>query len=206
MDGLLRVGRHRPAVREAREVAAPQAPAGALERVEAPPNALPEPPRARYPRSRRPLMGGVAEGVLARRRVLATPKSPAERLLAQDHGPERVHRTLPPFPGMLSEPPGADPHAGWCGRGQGKPGLYPTVSRLRGRLSPATMRSADLSGVGPRRRTPPPSRDSPPSPSSPATRRRSQGQRRHAEQLRRVNLIERQRDQSESEAVSDART
>ena len=25
---------------------------------------------------------------------------------------------------MLSEPPGADPHAGWCGRGQGKPGLY----------------------------------------------------------------------------------
>jgi len=26
---------------------------------------------------------------------------------------------------MLSEPPGADPHGGWCGRGQGKPGLYP---------------------------------------------------------------------------------
>ena len=26
---------------------------------------------------------------------------------------------------MLSEPPGADPHAGWCGRGQGKPGPYP---------------------------------------------------------------------------------
>jgi hypothetical protein len=26
---------------------------------------------------------------------------------------------------MLSEPPGADPHAGWCGRGQGEPGLYP---------------------------------------------------------------------------------
>jgi Transposase DDE domain group 1 len=28
---------------------------------------------------------------------------------------------------MLSEPPGADPHAGWCGRGQGKPGLYPIL-------------------------------------------------------------------------------
>ena len=27
--------------------------------------------------------------------------------------------------GMLREPPGADPHAGWCGRGRGKPGLYP---------------------------------------------------------------------------------
>lgn len=26
---------------------------------------------------------------------------------------------------MLSEPPGADPHAGWCGRGQGEPGPYP---------------------------------------------------------------------------------
>src|SRR3954470_14857884 len=46
MDGLLRVGRHLPAIREARQVAAPQATAGALEGVEAPPNALPEPPRA----------------------------------------------------------------------------------------------------------------------------------------------------------------
>ena len=125
MDRLLRVCRHHPAVREAREVAAPQAQTGALERVEAPTNALPEPPRARYPRPRRPLMGGVAEGLLARRRILATPTGPAERLLAQDRWPERVHRPLPPFPGMLSEPPGADPHAGWCGRGQGKPGLYP---------------------------------------------------------------------------------
>ena len=125
MDRLLRVCRHHPAVREAREVAAPQAQTGALERVEAPTNALPEPPRARYPRPRRPLMGGVAEGLLARRRILATPTRPAERLLAQDRWPERVHRPLPPFPGMLSEPPGADPHAGWCGRGQGKPGLYP---------------------------------------------------------------------------------
>ena len=125
MDGLLRVGQHHPALREAREVVAPQATAGALERVEAPTNALPEPTRARYPRSRRPLMGGIAEGLLARRRVLATPTRAAERLLAQDHGPERFHRPLPPFPGMLSEPPGADPHAGWCGRGQGEPGLYP---------------------------------------------------------------------------------
>src|SRR5205807_3074931 len=92
-----------------------------------PTNALPEPPRARYPRPRRPLMGGVAEGLLARRRILATPTGPAERLLAHDRWPERVHRPLPPFPGMLSEPPGADPHAGWCGRGQGEPGLYPST-------------------------------------------------------------------------------
>ena len=125
MDGLLRVGHHHPAVREAREVVAPQATAGALERVEAPTNALPEPTRARYPRTRRTLMGGVTEGLLARRRILATPKSPAERLLAHDRWPERVYRALPPFPGMLSEPPGADPHAGWCGRGQGEPGPYP---------------------------------------------------------------------------------
>ena len=106
---------------------APQAPTGALERVEAPTNALPEPPRARHPRPRRPLMGGVTEGVLARRRILATPTSAPQRLLAHDHRPERVRRPLPPFPGMLSEPPGADPHAGWCGRGQGKPGLYPIL-------------------------------------------------------------------------------
>jgi len=75
--------------------------------------------------SRRRQLGGLAKGILARRGVLATPKSTAERLLAQDHGPERIHRTLPTCPGMLSEPPGADPHAGWCGRGQGEPGLYP---------------------------------------------------------------------------------
>ena len=48
-------------------------------------------------------------------------------------GPERVHRSLPPFPGMLSEPPGADPHAGWCGRGQGEPGLYP-IRAAAGRI------------------------------------------------------------------------
>ena len=68
-------------------------------------------------------MGSAAEGVPARRQVLAAPTRAAERLLAQDRWPERVHRRLPPFPGMLSELPGADPHAGWCGRGQGKPGL-----------------------------------------------------------------------------------
>src|SRR5205814_10476788 len=124
------------AERAAREVVAPKATAGALERVEAPTNALPEPPLARDPRSRRPLMGGVAEGVLACRRVLATPKGIAERLLAQDHGPERVHRPLPPFPGMLSEPPGADPHAGWCGRGQGEPGPYPILRGARRREAP----------------------------------------------------------------------
>jgi RNA-directed DNA polymerase len=54
MDGVLRVRRQHPAVREAREVAAPQATAGALEGVEAPTNALPEPPRARDPRPGRP--------------------------------------------------------------------------------------------------------------------------------------------------------
>src|SRR5438105_749282 len=127
MDRLLRVCRHRPAVREARQMAAPQALTGALERVEAPTNALPEPPRARYPRPGCPQLGSLAEGVLARRWVLATPKSTAKRLLAQDHGPKRIHRSLPTFPGMLSEPPGADPHAGWCGRGQGKPGPYPIL-------------------------------------------------------------------------------
>src|SRR5919109_3911688 len=153
MDGVLRVRRHRPAVREAREVAAPQAQTGALEGVEAPTDALPEPPRARYPRPRRPLMGGLAEGILARRRVLATPDRPAQRLLAQDHGPEGVHRSLPPFPGMLSEPPGADPHAGWCGRGQGEPGLYP-IRCGGGRRRGAAGRPAPRAVVPPADPTP----------------------------------------------------
>jgi len=29
--------------------------------------------------------------------------------------------------GTLSEPPDADPHVRWCGRGQGKPGPYPIL-------------------------------------------------------------------------------
>src|SRR4051812_32779372 len=136
MDGVLRVRRHLPAVREARQVAAPQAQTGALEGVEAPTNALPEPPRARDPRPRRPLLGGVAEGLLARCRVLATPESPAQRLLAQDHRPERIPRPVPSLPGMLSEPPGADPHAGWCGRGQGEPGPYPILRAPGGETPP----------------------------------------------------------------------
>jgi hypothetical protein len=39
---------------------------------------------------------------------------------------------------MLSEPPGADPHAGWCGRGQGEPGLYPMYARHDQRLGGAS--------------------------------------------------------------------
>jgi Group II intron, maturase-specific domain len=31
---------------------------------------------------------------------------------------------------MRREPPGADPHAGWCGRGRGEPGPYPILGRL----------------------------------------------------------------------------
>ena len=29
--------------------------------------------------------------------------------------------------GMQREPPGADPHAGWCGRGRGELGSYPML-------------------------------------------------------------------------------
>ena len=140
--GLLRVCRHHPAVRAARQMAAPQAQTGALERVEAPTNALPEPPHTRcHPRPRRPLMGGITDGLLARRRILATPTRAAQHLLAQDHRPERVHRPLPPLPGMLSEPPGADPHAGWCGRGQGEPGLYPILRAPGGENCPRRLTS-----------------------------------------------------------------
>ena len=120
------------------EVAAPQAQAGALEGVEAPTNALPEPPRARYPRPRRPLMGGSQKGYWRVAGSWPLQTRPAQRLLAQDHGPERIPRPLPPLPGMLSEPPGADPHAGWCGRGRGEPGPYPI--RCGGGRQPRTSR------------------------------------------------------------------
>ena len=36
--------------------------------------------------------------------------------------------------GMLSEPPGADPHAGWCGGRRGEPGAYPMYARHDQRL------------------------------------------------------------------------
>jgi hypothetical protein len=39
---------------------------------------------------------------------------------------------------MLSEPPGADPHAGWCGRGQGEPGPYPIPWEPGAATLPAT--------------------------------------------------------------------
>ncbi len=34
--------------------------------------------------------------------------------------------------GMQREPPGADPHAGWCGRGRGEP--VPLPDSMGGRL------------------------------------------------------------------------
>ena len=33
-----------------------------------------------------------------------------------------------------AQPPGADPHAGWCGRGSGKPDPYPDLSLLAGAI------------------------------------------------------------------------
>jgi len=49
---------------------------------------------------------------------------------------------------MLSEPPGADPHAGWCGSGQGKPGLYPILRAPGGETPPGYSPSRDESGDG----------------------------------------------------------
>ena len=64
------------------------------------------------------------KGLLAHRRLSGPFHRPAQRLLGQSR-PARVPRSLPPLPGMLSEPPGADPHAGWCGGRRGELGAYP---------------------------------------------------------------------------------
>ena len=48
-----------------------------------------------------------------------------------DQGLQGIPRPLPPFPGMLSEPPDADPHVRWCGGRRGEPGAYPIDPALR---------------------------------------------------------------------------
>ena len=82
--------------------------------------------------------------------------------------------------GMLSEPPGADPHAGWCGRGRGEPGAYPIFGSRRNTgllkesrkqsqlpltvLKPTSTRAESpqiaIPGTVQRRHSPPPGRDS----------------------------------------------
>jgi retron-type reverse transcriptase len=128
VDGVFLYRRFHQDVRETRCVVTPQAAADSLEGMEAPQNALPEPTGSGCPRARRPQVGTLTQGALAYITGNATPHSTAQQLLAQHHRPEGTHRNSPPSPGTLSEPPGADPHARWCGRGRGKPGPYP-ISR-----------------------------------------------------------------------------
>ena len=103
-------------------MAAPQVEAGALERVETLTNCASS--ERRHPRPRRALMGVFAEGLLAHR-GLSGRSNALPNAYWHEPGPERIPRPLPRFPGMLSEPPGADPHAGWCGGRRGEPGAYP---------------------------------------------------------------------------------
>jgi len=108
---------------------APQAQAGALERSgSAHKTRYRKPARARYLRPGCPQLGSLAERVLARRWVLATPTSTAERLLAPDHGPERVHRSLPTFSGNAERTARCGPacRVVWEGA-RGEPGSYPIL-------------------------------------------------------------------------------
>src|SRR5450755_3665131 len=93
--------------------------------MEASPNPATQPTSAGYQRAERPPMGVLTQGILADRRLLGPLLRPAQRLLGRPR-PARVRRTLPPFPGMLSEPPDADPHVRWCGGRRGEPGAYPS--------------------------------------------------------------------------------
>jgi retron-type reverse transcriptase len=128
VDGVFLYRQPHENVLEARLVATPPAAADPLEGMETPENALSEPSGSRLPGAGRPQVGTLKEGVLAHLTGIHTPYSAAQQLLARHSGPERIHRNTPPSPGTLSEPPGADPHARWCGRGRGKPGPYP-ISR-----------------------------------------------------------------------------
>ena len=88
------------------------------------PHTATQPASAGYLRDDRPSMGVLAEGVLAHRRLQSPRRRPAQRLLDRSR-PAGIPRPLPPFPGMLSEPPDADPHVRWCGGRRGEPGAYP---------------------------------------------------------------------------------
>src|SRR5450755_5092373 len=122
--------------------------------MEASPNPATQPTSAGYQRAERPPMGALTQGILAHRRLLGPLLRPAQRLLGRPR-PARVRRTLPPFPGMLSEPPDADPHVRWCGGRRGEPGAYPIVGGVRIRLCGAgggrvqSPESVAQSGSGP---------------------------------------------------------
>ena len=124
LDGLLRVGRDALGLRRARRVAPPPAAAGALEGVEA----LRDHGGATCARSVSPSeqareWAGSRKGYW---RIAGSASAP--RAL-----PNAYWRDLglpaSPIPtavsGMRREPPDADPHVRWCGRGRGKPGPYP---------------------------------------------------------------------------------
>src|SRR5437016_3195663 len=104
--------------------------ASAIEGMEAPPHAEAQPACARYLRNERPSMGELAEGILAHRWIQTSRRRPVQRLLDRPW-PPGIPWSLPPFPGMLSEPPDADPHVRWCGGRQGEPGAYPISSESK---------------------------------------------------------------------------
>src|ERR671936_673206 len=104
--------------------------------MEAPQDALPESARARPPRPRLPRSGRLAEGLLGDLAFSPAPASPPQRLLAQDHGPEGLPRPLPPFPGMLSEPPGARPACRVVWEGPGRAWPLPDSRRRREGTAP----------------------------------------------------------------------
>src|SRR4249919_2781015 len=109
MDGLLQAGRHPDPVRGSRRMAQTPTTASAMEGVEAPPHAEAQPASERYLRGDRPQVGVLAQGVLAHRRIQSPRRRAAQRLLDRPR-PAGIPRSLPPLPGMLSEPPDADPH------------------------------------------------------------------------------------------------
>ena len=128
--------------------------AGPVEGMEASPNTATQPESAGYQRAERPPMGVLTQGILADRRLLGPLLRPAQRLLGQPR-PTRVRRTLPPLPGMLSEPPDADPHVRWCGGRRGEPGAYPIglnwgydTTTVEGAFDPGDLVGAVLSGQG----------------------------------------------------------
>jgi Galactokinase galactose-binding signature/GHMP kinases N terminal domain len=98
LDELLRPRRYPVGLRRTRPMAPQATAAGALEGVEALPDTVAQPARARHPRASGPRVGLLAEGLLAHRRLPAAPARAAQRLLGRPP-PARLQRSLPPSPG-----------------------------------------------------------------------------------------------------------
>jgi hypothetical protein len=110
--------------------------------VGAPQNQAAQPDHVGNPRPRCDRVVLLAQGLLARVRLPNPHPRPAQRLLGQA-GPQRVRRSIPPFPGCDANRR-MHPHVRWCGGRRREPGAYPIPKRDAGAFGSAVFRAPAL--------------------------------------------------------------